>query len=141
MAKTADQATQRWKSAMASGTTRQNYIDGINGYQGNPMAQAATPAALQKYQDACALSVSSGRRAARLNASSPAVWKAQAVNFGASKLATAAQQSGPKYAAWAQSAQATWQAQTDAAKGASGALEKVRAAINVALRAAGKPTI
>jgi hypothetical protein len=141
MAKSADTATKKWMAAMAGGQARQNYIDGINNTQVNPMAEAATPQALQKYADACALSVSSGRRANKLNSVSPAVWKANAVNIGATRLAQAAQKGGPKYTAWAQGAAATWQAMSDAAKRAQGPLEKVRAALNVQLAAAGKPQI
>jgi hypothetical protein len=139
--KSADAALKKWQAAMASGTTRQNYVDGINATTVNPMAEAATPAAMQRYLDNVTLSVTSGRRANKLNQASPAVWKSQAINFGAAKLAASAQKGAVKYQAFAQRNQAVWQQMQEAARGATGALEKIRAALNVQLQAAGKPTL
>lgn len=134
-------ALKRWQAAMSSGTARQNYIDGINSTTVNPMAEAATPAAMQRYRDNVLESITSGRRERKLQQASPAVWKQNAVTFGASKLADAAKKGGAKYQAWSQSAAATWQQMQDAAKSSSGTMEKIRAALNVQLSAAGKPTI
>lgn len=139
--KSAADALKRWQAAMSSGTARQNYIDGINGTTVNPMAEAATPAAMQKYRDNVLESISSGRRERKLMQASPAVWKSNAVNFGASKLADAAKKGAAKYQTWSQANQGTWQQMQDAAKGASGTMEKIRAALNVQLAAAGKPTV
>jgi hypothetical protein len=139
--KSAADALKRWQAAMSSGMARQNYIDGINGTTVNPMAEAATPAAMQKYRDNVLESITSGRRERKLMQASAAVWKANAVNFGASKLADAAKKGAAKYQQWSQTAQGTWQQMQDAAKGATGTIEKIRAALNVQLAAAGKPTI
>jgi hypothetical protein len=93
--KSAADALKRWQAAMSSGTARQNYIDGINSTTVNPMAEAATPAAMQKYRDNVLESITSGRRERKLMQASAAVWKANAVNFGASKLADAAKKGRP----------------------------------------------
>src|SRR5690348_14084518 len=95
--KTAQQATANWLTAMGAATTRQRYIDGINGFTGNPMAMAATPEAMAAYVDGVQRSVDSGRRAAALNAASVADWKNNATNVGAQRLASGAQKAQAKY--------------------------------------------
>jgi hypothetical protein len=139
--KSAADALKRWQAAMSSGTARQNYIDGINGTTVNPMAEAAAPAAMAKYEANVIESIRSGRRVNKLMQASAAVWKSNAVNFGASKLADAAKKGAAKYQTWSQTAQATWQQMQDAAKAATGTMDKIRAALNVQLAAAGKPTL
>jgi hypothetical protein len=99
MAKSQDQIVNNWASAMADGRTQQKYKDGINGYNGNPMAMAATDDALQRYAASCQNSVSSGRRAAALNAANPATWKTNATTVGAQRLASGGQKGKARYMA------------------------------------------
>ena len=136
-------ATAKWKAAMASGTARQNYIDGINNTTVNPMAEAASPQAMAKYQEGVMASITSGYRIRKLNAASPAMWKQNAVNFGAGKLASGAQKAEAKYAAFATDWAGTWEQMRQAAKSVQGtgveaAIEKVRAVILLAKQKAGK---
>jgi hypothetical protein len=141
--KSAADALKRWQAAMSSGTARQNYIDGINGTTVNPMAEAASPG--KRCRSTATTCWKASRRPARAQADagfSAAVWKTNAVNFGASaSWPTPAKKGAAKYQRGRQTAQGTWQQMQDAAKGATGTLEKIRAALNVQLQAAGKPTI
>lgn len=143
MAKTAAQMAANYQSAMASGTTRQKYIDGINGYQGNPMADAATPAAMQRYQDGVMASITSGRRARGLQKANPAVWKQNAVQFGAAGLASGAQKAKSKvdahFADWASTyEQASQAARAIQGSGMAAALQKVEAVLNIYAQKSGK---
>lgn len=97
--KTADQMAKAYLDAMSSGKASANYVQGINGYNGNPMALAASPEAMQRYVSGVQDSVNSGRRAAALNAASPATWKTNATTVGAQRLATGAQKAMPKIVA------------------------------------------
>ena len=140
--KTAAQAVANWLAAMGSAQTRTNYVNGIQAYQGNPMAQAATQEALQAYADGCANSVTSGRRAAALNASSPADWKTNAVNVGATRLASGAQKSQGKYTRKIAPYAAVWPQMRAAARalpkgGLANAQARAAAALQVIMQAAG----
>jgi len=84
------------------------------------------------------LSVSSGRRAAALNAVSNQQWQQAAINKGAPRLASGAQQASPKQLAAAQKLQPTWQAMRDAAASAHGAQAKWAAAMQVLMQATGR---
>lgn len=99
MALTADQIVTSWTTAMGSATTAQRYKDGINAYNGNPMALAASPDAEQRYINGVTNSVTSGRRAAALNAASPTVWKTNAINIGAQRLQSGGQKGKARYQA------------------------------------------
>jgi hypothetical protein len=120
------------------------YTKGIQNYNGNPMAQAATPAAMQAYQAGVMDSVSSGRRAAALNAADPAAWKSNAVTFGAPALATGAKKAEAKQRKKMASAPALWQAQRDTVAAmpqghdVASATARVSAAMNLAKQAFGK---
>lgn len=99
MAMSADQIVSSWTTAMGSAQTAQKYKDGINNYQGNPMALAASTDAEQRYIAGVQNSVNSGRRAAALNAASPTVWKTNAVNIGAQRLQSGGQKGKARYQA------------------------------------------
>ena len=101
-AKTVDpnRMANNWKQGMANAGAA--YTAGINATNVNPMALAATPDAMQRYQDGCTRSVTSGKRAAALNAADPGLWKANAVKYGSANLAQAGTKSLPKYTAAAQ---------------------------------------
>lgn len=75
------------------------YKKGIQGVTVNPMQLAATPEATQRYVDGVTASVSSGRRAAALNAVPLSRWQNNAMNVGASRLASGAQKATDKVAA------------------------------------------
>src|SRR5438876_11401239 len=95
--KTSDELANNWAAGMASPTTAEKYKKGISAYSGNPMAEAASEAATQRYLSNVQMAVSSGYRQARLNAADPAAWKNSAVTFGASNLSAGAQKKKPKY--------------------------------------------
>ena len=98
MPKSADQIVSNWTAAMASPQTAKRYTDGVNAFNGNPMALAATPEAEARYIQGINDAVQSGRRAAALNAASPAQWKANCVNVGAQRLQSGAQKGKANYA-------------------------------------------
>lgn len=110
---TAQQALDAYKAAMSDGKTAAAYRKGIEGFNGNPMALAASDQALQDYQNACVRSVQSGHRARQLLAANPAVWKQNAVTIGASNLGQAGQKAGPKLLAVYQRLQSAWQQMHD----------------------------
>src|SRR5428012_1565 len=95
--KPADQISKNWVAAMQSATTQNKYKDGINRYQGNPMAQAATDAAQQKYLQHVQQSVANGKRSASLMNADPAMWKQNALNLGATGLGTGASKKASKH--------------------------------------------
>ena len=94
--KTAEQMVAAYQAAMASPQTQTNYKNGINGYNGNPMALAATPESQALYSQNTQAAVTSGRMAAALNAASPQEWKQNATTVGAMNLASGARKAGPK---------------------------------------------
>ena len=136
MAASGQQIVDRWKAAMQSGQTAQKYRDGINGFNGNPMAMAATPQALQKYaSNTAAAAQPGGKMQTKLMAANPATWKANASGPGATNLQTGAMKGLAKVqAASAKVAQAGADGQAAAAN-ATGAVAKMIANMN-AIRAA-----
>ena len=140
-AKTPQQIADAWDAAMKDGRTQKKYRDGINNYQGNPMAQAATADALAKYQMACEVSVSSGRRAKALNDASVTDWKNNATTVGATNLGSGATKAKAKYTRKMQFWAGVYAQASSAAAGVTDPLGKVRAAINVMKEAAGLPAI
>lgn len=141
--KTAQQAADNWKNAMANPATAQRYKDGIANFQGNPMALAATNDAQQRYMQNTAAAVTSGRMAAKLNATDPNTWRSNAQNFGAQKLAMG----GQKGYAKAQKAFAMlapiWGQMRSAVQGMpkgglQNALARQAAALTVLMQATGK---
>jgi hypothetical protein len=135
--RSAQQMAAKWKAAMASGVASQNYKDGINAYNGNPMAEAATPEAMAKYQNRVNESITSGKRQRKLLAANPATWKQNAVTVGAAALASGATKAASKVEAHFQRFGPAYQQASDAAKAiphdgsTESALARVRAAIQV----------
>jgi hypothetical protein len=140
--KTADQITANWIAGMQGGPAQAKYKAGIAAFQGNPMALAASDQATQKYLRNVQQSVSSGKRAANLNAADPAVWKANAINIGAANLGQGAVKKRAKYngkmqkmaGVYAQASQAAAAVADDGGMN----LGKIQAAIQVMRAAAGK---
>lgn len=133
---------KNWVAAMGSSVTQNKYKDGINRYQGNPMAQAATQQSLDKYASKCQASVTSGKRAASLNAADPSLWRTNATTMGAAALGTGATKKSAKQLKRAQAWQPIYQQASNAAAAVpddGGAnLGKVGAAIAVLQAAKGK---
>jgi hypothetical protein len=141
--KTAQQAADAWANSMASPTTATNYKNGINAYTGNPMAAAAAPDAQQRYATNTALAVSSGRMAAKLQASDPNVWRSNATSVGAGRLSTGATKAKNKTAAaYAKLAPIWAQMQSTVAGmpkgGLANAQARAAAALSVLMTATGK---
>jgi hypothetical protein len=122
MAKTVDanRMVNRWVQGMGSASSK--YVDGINAFQGNPMALAATPQALQAYLAGVTASINNGKRARSLMNSDPNAWKANSVGVGAQRLASGAQKGKAKYAAQAQK----WAGVFTQASAAAAAIGKVK---------------
>lgn len=140
--KTAQQAQAAWLAAMGAASTKQKYVDGINGFTGNPMALAATQEAMQAYVDGVQRSVDSGRRAAALNGASVADWKNNATTIGAQRLASGAQKAQAKYLKNIAPYAAVWPQMRAAARalpkgGLANAQARAAAALQVIMQAAG----
>lgn len=135
------QMAAAWKQGMGSAGAK--YTAGINKVTESPMAKAATPEAMQRYVDGVQRSVSSGKRAAALNASPLSTWKTNATTFGASNLAQGAQKGHPKYMAQAQKWAPILAQASQAAAAVTGpkshgtAMAKVAANLQVIMTAAG----
>jgi hypothetical protein len=96
---------------------------------------------MQKYRDNVLESITSGRRERKLMQASAAVWKSQRRELRRVQAGRRRQKGSGKVPGMVTGRQGTWQQMQDAAKAATGTLEKIRAALNVQLAAAGKPTI
>lgn len=132
--KTAAQAAANWNTGMTGGAAATKYKAGIAAYTGNPMAAAATADAMQRYQDGVSRSITSGRRAAALNAADPNLWRNNATTIGATRLAQGASKGLPKYQAAANKLAGVWQQQRQAVDGmAKGGLANAQARANRAL--------
>lgn len=135
-----NQMLKDWQSGMASAGPK--YAAGINRTTVNPMALAAQPDAMQRYQDGCTRSVTSGKRAASLNAADVNTWKQNAVKYGASNLAQGAQKAAAKTGAAFQKlapvlSQASAAAQALPKGGLGNAMARVNAALSVIMGAYG----
>lgn len=141
--KTAAEAAANWQTAMQGGTAAAKYKAGVQGYQGNPMAEAATPDAMQRYQDGVNNSVSSGRRQAALQSADPNSWRNNAMNAGAQNLARGVSKGLPKYTNKAQKLAGVWQQQRDAVNampkgGLGNAQARAARALEIMMSAFGK---
>lgn len=121
----------------------QAYVDGINGYNGNPMAAAA--AADDKYLANVQAAVASGRRQAALMAVPVATWKANATGKGKQRLSDGARTALPKVQAHFQKwgpiyAQVSQQAKSMPNNSIDDGIARVRAVIVALRQAAGKST-
>lgn len=140
--KTAQQASANWTGAMGSAQTKQKYIDGINGYSGNPMADAATPQAMQAYADGVQRSIDNGKRLKSLQNASPTLWKSNATSIGASNLQSGAKKGAPKYQTNIAPYAAVWPQMRAAARalpkgGLQNATNRVNAALSIIMGVAG----
>lgn len=133
-------ATAKW--ARNLGGAAQSYKDGINGVTENPMQKAAQNAdkALQGYTEA----ITSGRWAAKLNATPMEFWKSQSANGGAQRLVSGVAKGTPKMQAALTKFAPAYEAarQAAAAIGGSGkaaAMAKQSAVYDILKQAAGKP--
>lgn len=138
---TPDQIAAKWSERMGSGSTKQAYIQGVQGYQGNPMeaAAAADDLFLRKVEE----SVRSGRRAARLRATPRERWLGGATGKGADRLSSGASTARPKVLAHFQTWGPRYQQVRDAVrnmpKGTRADSEaRMRAAMNMLMDFAGK---
>lgn len=141
--KTAEQMLQNWLDGMASPTTAKRYKDGIQGFNGNPMAIAASDQAEQLYLQRVQQAVASGKRKAKLLAADPNSWKQNAMTIGASALQTGATKGKPKQRAHYQKWAPIYQQAHDAAAaipkapGFANAAARQAAALSVLMQAAG----
>lgn len=94
MSVNAAQAAKRYQDSMAAPSTKQKYVEGINGTTVNPMALAADAEAL--YLQRVTEASNSGRRRQKLLAANPATWKANASGKGANRLAEGAKTAADK---------------------------------------------
>jgi len=141
--KSAAQMSANWTKGMQNPTTVQKYKDGINGFQGNPMALAAAPDAEARYLANVQASVSSGKRQQKLNSVPAQRWKDNAVNVGANALATGAVKAKPKVDDHFQRWAPVYNQMSDVVKsmpkgGMANAMARVQAAIGIAMQAAGR---
>lgn len=140
--KTAQQASANWTSSMGSQQTKQKYIDGINSYSGNPMADAATPQAMAAYLDGVQRSIDNGKRLKSLQGANPTLWKSNAVGVGANNLVNGAKKGAPKYQTNIAPYAAVWPQMRAAARalpkgGLQNATNRVNAALSIIMGVAG----
>lgn len=135
--------SQRWAQRMGAADTVSKYKAGIAGLTVSPTASAATPQAMQRYQDGVTQSITSGKRAAALNAVSLTAFQAAATQKGAAHLGTGAQLSVGKYASGIQKYTGVWsQIQSQLAGmprgGMANAMARAQVAIQALMSAAGR---
>jgi hypothetical protein len=140
---TPDQIVKNWTGAMQSSATQQKYKDGVSRYNGNPMAQAASPEATQRYLNRVQESVASGKRQNRLNATPADRWKQNSVNIGAAAMSTGAQKGKAKVMEAAQKwapiyAQASAEVAAMPKGGRAEAKARAARAIDILMDAAGR---
>ena len=144
MPKTADQAFARWQQGMSSPQASQNYVQGVQRFQGNPMALAAAPEALLRYaQHTAAAAQPGGRMAQGLNRADPNLWRTNATKVGAARLASGAQKGASKAQAAYTRLAPIWgqmRAAADALPkgGFANASARAAAALQVLMQATGK---
>lgn len=143
MALSAQQILKRYQDAMASGQTKQRYIDGVQGTTVNPMELAASPAAEQLYVDRVNAAVTSGRRRDALLSVPVSRWKNNSVTKGSARLQSGAQGANDKMmqtlSYWAPIYDQASQAANALPKGDLDAgMARCRAAAEVMKKAAGK---
>lgn len=143
MPKTPQQMATNWRSAMQNPQTSQKYKDGINNFQGNPMALAATPDAEARYLNGVQQSVASGKRTQKLQSVPVDRWKTNSVNVGSMQLSTGATKAMDKVSAHFQKWGPVYQQASAAAHalpkgGKANAMARVSAVLDVLYQAAGK---
>lgn len=143
MAKNMSNAAAKWVAAMQSPMTQQSYKDGVNSVTQSPTVAASTPDAEARYVSGVQQSVSSGKRAAALQAVSLQQWQQAALNKGAPRLSSGASNAQAKmqahFAKWGPIYQQASAAAHALPKGGLGnAMARVQASIQVLMAAAGK---
>lgn len=133
-------AAQNYQSGMAGASAK--YKQGIQRYQGNPMAEAATPDAEARYLQNVTAASTSGKRARALQAVPVSRWRDNAMTEGANRLTSGAAKAKDKVAAHFQAFTPVYQAASDAANalpkgGIGNAVARVQAALQVMMSAAG----
>jgi hypothetical protein len=128
---------------MQGGQAAAKYKQGVQNYQGNPMAEAAKPESQALYLQNTSDAVNSGRMAARLNATDPNSWKQNALNIGAANLANGAKKGAPKYQKMADKLSSVWAQQRSAVQGMpkggrGNAKARANAALDIMMDAFGK---
>jgi hypothetical protein len=135
------QMAANWVSGMQSPTAAAKYKAGIARVTVNPMQQAASPAAMQLYLNKVQQSVTSGKRAAALNAVPMSTWQNNSINIGANLLSSGATKATAKMTAHFQKWAPIYQQASDAAKSIpkdgtiSSAMARVQASLQVLMGA------
>ncbi len=127
---------QKWAQQMGSASAQANYKAGVQAQTVSPTSLAATPDAEARYIAGIQNSVSSGRRAAKLQAVTLGQWQQAAMTKGAPRLGTGAAASLPKYQAAMQGYSAVYaQIQSQLAGMPKGGLSNAVARAQVAITA------
>jgi hypothetical protein len=142
--KTAQQAADNWAAGMANPQAATKYKQGISAYAGNPMQQAATPAALALYaQNTARAAQPGGRLVVGLNNADPNVWRQNALTIGAQRLASGGTKGKAKFTSAANRLSPIWAQMQSAAHaipkgGLANAQARSNAALAVLMQATGK---
>lgn len=141
--KTPEQMAQNWASAMGSAATAQSYKQGIANCAVNPMQMAATQEAQDKYANATAEAVRSGRMRERLNSVPKEYWQSQSSGVGAQNLGNGGKKGLPKQLAWFRRAVSIYPQMKAASRaitgtGFSAASARAAAALRVLMEATGR---
>lgn len=138
--RSSQELADNWVAGMSSSATQTKYKAGINATTVNPMAEAATDAAMTKYANNVQESVTSGYRKNKLLAADAGQWKANAIANAAS-LGSGATKKKAKYKKAMDVMAPAYQQASQAAANVQGIGAKIAASINVLRAAAGKPPI
>jgi hypothetical protein len=127
---------QRWAQRMGAADTVAKYKAGIASLTVSPTATAASPQSMQRYLDGVNQAVTSGKRAAALNAVSLSAFQQAATVKGAAHLGTGAQMGQAKYASGLGKYPAVWsQIQSQLAGMPKGGLANAMARSQVSIQA------
>jgi hypothetical protein len=141
--KTPEQMAQNWVTAMAAPSTSAAYRAGIANTAVNPMQLAASAEAQEKYANATAEAVRSGRMRERLNAVPKEYWQSQSDKIGAMNLANGGKKGQAKQLAWFRRAVSIYPQMKAASRaitgtGFSAASARSSAALRVLMEATGR---
>lgn len=122
--------TDRWVSAMQSGTAQAKYSAKINAVTENPMELAAQAVESGKYMQGVNAAVNSGKMTKKLRAVNVATWKQIASTIGAQNMANGAKKGQAKMAAAEATIVQAGQAAKQAARAAGGSsMNRIQAAL------------
>lgn len=110
--KTPAEANNNWVAGMQAPQTATKFQQGVDSVSVAPNALAASPEAMQKYQQNTQAAIASGRMAAANNAVGVDKWKA-ATKQGAARLSQGAANNRAKHLASVQKMAAGWQQARD----------------------------